>query len=397
MHTSTIGLWALATGIVTAKTCFNATVEVDISARNGVFDKIKTPETNLDATTFALASTKTGTNITEEALSGYATVGGRYNISTQYCMPKNSASGDHTLQILTHGMGFDKTYWDLPYHNFNYSYVDYVLSRGYHTFSYDRLGIGKSTHGDAKNEIQSFLEIEALAELTRKVREGSVEGVSKPSKIVHVGHSFGSAQTVALSAMYPDLSDALVLTGFSASIASMPVFLSGANFQQAKLNHPPGCPSTPRPSYSSGYLVNSDIGTNKFLFFYPGNFDEEILSYAEQNKQPMTVGELMTMTGLPTSSAFTGAVYVIDGENDIAFCGGACSYTTDSSASIPAGVKAVFPKASAFSAYIQPNTGHGINLHYNSTAAYKQINDFLGAQGLMSESHDHEARHHHDF
>lgn len=109
MHTSTIGLWALATGIVTAKTCFNATVEVDISARNGVFDKIKTPETNLDATTFALASTKTGTNITEEALSGYATVGGRYNISTQYCMPKNSASGDHTLQILTHGMGFDKT------------------------------------------------------------------------------------------------------------------------------------------------------------------------------------------------------------------------------------------------------------------------------------------------
>ncbi|KAJ5349502.1 hypothetical protein N7541_007229 [Penicillium brevicompactum] len=387
MHTSTIGLWALAAGIASAKTCFNATVEVDISARNGVFDNIKTPETNLDATTFALASSKTGGNITEEALSGYATVGGRYNISTQYCMPKSSGPGGHSLQILTHGMGFDKSYWDLPYHNFNYSYVDYVLSRGYHTFSYDRLGIGKSSHGDAKNEIQSFLEIEALAELTRKVRDGSIEGIQKPSKVVHVGHSFGSAQTVALSAMYPDLSDALVLTGFSASIASMPVFLSGANFQQANLNHPPWI----------GYLVNSDIGTNKFLFFYPGNFDEGILSYAEKNKQPMTVGELMTMTGLPTSSPFTGPVYVIDGENDIAFCGGACSYTTDSSASIPAGVKAVFPKASAFTAYIQPETGHGINLHYNSTGAYQQINDFLGAQGLVSASHDHEARHHHDF
>lgn len=109
MHTSTVGLWALAAGIVSAKTCFNATVEVDISARNGVFDKMKTPETNLDATTFALASSKTGANITEEALSGYATVGGVYNISTQYCVPTKSQTGDHTLQILTHGMGFDKS------------------------------------------------------------------------------------------------------------------------------------------------------------------------------------------------------------------------------------------------------------------------------------------------
>jgi hypothetical protein len=109
MHTTTIGLWALAAGVVSAKTCFNATVEVDISARNGVFDNIKTPETNLDATTFALASTKTSVNITEQALSGYATVGGLYNISTQYCVPKNSEGSGHTLQVLTHGMGFDQS------------------------------------------------------------------------------------------------------------------------------------------------------------------------------------------------------------------------------------------------------------------------------------------------
>lgn len=109
MHTSTIGLLALTASVVTAKTCFNATVEVDISARNGVFDNIKTPETNLEATAFALASTKTGVNITEQALSGYATVGGRYNISTQYCVPKNSEGSGHTLQVLTHGMGFDKS------------------------------------------------------------------------------------------------------------------------------------------------------------------------------------------------------------------------------------------------------------------------------------------------
>lgn len=39
---------------------------------------------------------------------------------------------------------------------------------------------------------------------------------------------------------------------------------------------------------------------------------------------------------------------------------------------------------SNFSAVVQPNTGHGLNLHYNSTAAYAVINDFLGAKGLAS-------------
>ena len=37
-----------------------------------------------------------------------------------------------------------------------------------------------------------------------------------------------------------------------------------------------------------------------------------------------------------------------------------------------------------FTAYVQPDTAHGINLHYNSTGAYKVIQDFLGSKGLAS-------------
>ena len=36
-------------------------------------------------------------------------------------------------------------------------------------------------------------------------------------------------------------------------------------------------------------------------------------------------------------------------------------------------------------AYIQPETGHGINLHYNATGAYGVINNFLQAKGLQSQ------------
>ena len=39
---------------------------------------------------------------------------------------------------------------------------------------------------------------------------------------------------------------------------------------------------------------------------------------------------------------------------------------------------------SNFSAVIQPNTGHGLNLYYNATGGYDVINTFLNSKGLMS-------------
>lgn len=52
--------------------------------------------------------------------------------------------------------------------------------------------------------------------------------------------------------------------------------------------------------------------------------------------------------------------------------------------SIPGRVARAFPAAKAFEAYIQPNTGHAINLHYNSTGAYKVMQEFLIAHDLGS-------------
>lgn len=275
------------------------------------------------------------------------------------------------------------SYWDLPFNNFNYSYVDYALSRGFHTLSYDRLGLGNSSHGEPKNEIQSFLEVEALAQITKKIRAGSIPGIrQKPSKVVHVGHSFGSAQTYALTAKYPDLSDAIVLTGFSLNTSYNSLFLAGAGLQQANLNRAianrPGAGS----NYSAGYLTSGNAGNTEFLFLYPENFDPKILAFAEQTKQPVTIGELLTVGSVPTSSNFTGPVFVIDGSNDVPFCGGDCTATGGTAASIPAITRVVFPLVKKFSAYIQPNTGHGLNFHYNATAGYKQIADFLQQQGL---------------
>ena len=104
---STLVVFVLA-GTAAAKTCVNMTVPVTISARTGVFD-IAVPQTNLDATTFVQNNTQQGRNFTETALSGYATTAGTYDISAEFCMPSKMNMAKPTVQILTHGIGFDKT------------------------------------------------------------------------------------------------------------------------------------------------------------------------------------------------------------------------------------------------------------------------------------------------
>ena len=107
LATSALVIIVLA-GSAVAKTCINMTVPVTISARTGVFD-IAVPQSNLDAITFALNATQQGKNFTETVLSGYATTAGTYDISAQFCLPSSMSTSKPTVQILTHGIGFDKT------------------------------------------------------------------------------------------------------------------------------------------------------------------------------------------------------------------------------------------------------------------------------------------------
>lgn len=413
----------LLAGTAAAKTCMNMTVPVTISARTGVFD-IAVPQTNLDATTFIQNNTRQGRNFTETALSGYATTAGTYDISAEFCMPSKMSMTKPILQILTHGIGFDKTYWDLSYNNFNYSYVDVATDKyGYCTLAYDRLGIGNSSHGEPLNEIQITLEVAALAELTMMLRKGTFPGVKQTfDKITHVGHSFGSAETYALVNMYPTISDGIVLTGFSMNASFTGFFGAGGNFEQAYLNQPFRfgnasasavesilnisasasfesivnmysltdylvgiTSSSPSLDYPPGYLTNANSGANQYLFLLPGFFDPGLLLVGEETKQPVTVGELLTLTSAAKMNAFAGPVLVITGSNDLPYCGGNCLATGNPALpSIPAAVAMNFPKvaSSNFTAYIQPHSGHGINLHYNATGAYDVIQTFLQSKGL---------------
>lgn len=63
----------------------------------------------------------------------------------------------------------------------------------------------------------------------------------------------------------------------------------------------------------NGYIISSDAEANKYQFLYPNYYDPEILYLAEETKQPVTVGELLSLGGLPAPNKYTGPVLVING------------------------------------------------------------------------------------
>jgi pimeloyl-ACP methyl ester carboxylesterase len=404
----------------------NLTMPLTLSARLASFD-LQIPQTPSDIVALSLLLTNPSLNATDTLLMGYYTSSPKeYNVSATLCQPETAGNG--VLQILTHGIGFDKSYWDLPPPFANHSYVAAVVDAGYSTLAIDRLGIGGSSRGDPINEIQAALEVESLASITRLIRNGTFlsqkiilsnsissldhkKGWGPPfgmggtqlapdassvphhpwdfsnskalqwGKIIHVGHSFGSALTLSLTAKYPSLSDGIVLTGFALTTAYLPLFAAGANFetQEETASKLDGEDSA---VYPHGYLVSATTQGLTYLFLLPGFFNNSIAEWVQSHKQPVTPGELLTLGPLVSEapSTFTGPVLIFTGSADLAFCGGACGLGLGSL--VAQGRDAMWPNAKKVEAYVQPNTGHGLTMHWNATAGYAVINRWLKTQGF---------------
>ncbi|TKA77437.1 hypothetical protein B0A49_02329 [Cryomyces minteri] len=455
---------SLLSGQALAKVCTNVTIPVNINAHQPQFN-LAPLQVNQDATRFALNFTNIGRNFTNEIFAGnFADVRGVYNISAKYCTP-DVQKANPTVQFLTHGIGFDKSYWDLPFNNYNYSYIDVATAAGFSTVSIDRFGIGNSSKADPLNVVQAPAEVSAMYEITNMLRNGTFPTVAhKFQKVVHVGHSFGSAQTNMLVTLHPQASDGIVLTGWSINGTWLGQTLADWNLHLARLNQPlrfgnvslaakrgqngqnkykgqngqnghrnedgsvngyvsnsdliqtienalgllgveasasdiwqeiattevgdiiNGWNETlaPPQNLPTGYLTWSDLTANIFAFLYPGFFEDAISLFAEKTKQPVTLGEILTLAGPIAPNKFAGPVQVVTGRQDQIYCGGDCLATGTQLPSIPAAAQVLFPNASAFQAYIHPNTGHGLNFHYNATGAYHVIQQWFQSHNLGS-------------
>jgi pimeloyl-ACP methyl ester carboxylesterase len=303
-----------------------------------------------------------------------------FNISAEYCTPAVQGPNSSTLQILTHGLGFNRSYWDFYLPNATndaeYSYINRITGAGYSTLSWNRLGIEPSTIADPYKIIQAPVELATLASLTLLARAGNISHVPIPKKVVHVGHSWGSVLSLGLASVAPQLTDGIVLTGFSGLNQYQLLFVASSSFNLASENAPKRFPAK---QYSTGYITWPDKAANQYAFLAYPYFDPAVLEVAEATKYPFTIGEFLSLSAIPsTAPNFKGPVLFLASEQDLIFCGSNCTglYGTD-------GVTVeAFNGSSSVETYIQPRVGHGLNLHKNATGAYDVVLDWASRNGL---------------
>lgn len=320
-----------------------------------------------------------------QAASGsptFANVTATYNISAEYCQPKTASSQPVKLQILSHGIGFNRSYWNFrPSGNSSDSQYDYIAaatSAGYHTLSYNRIGINGSTIADPITEVQPSVQVAVLAGLTTLARAGKLPNQpSVPVNTIHVGHSFGSQLLVGLAAIAPTLSDGLVLTSDSNLEQYEIQFLIATNGLIANVADPMHFPNS---TYSNGWWTWPSQYANQYAFFAYPQFDPTVLAQAEATKQPFSLGEIVGQAILPTMAPnFTAPVYFVNGEKDLIFCGSNCTGL------IGPGSPAfqAFNGSSSVQSTIVEGFGHAMNLHLNASGkVYTPINNWLKSQGL---------------
>ncbi|PVH82273.1 hypothetical protein DL98DRAFT_456751 [Cadophora sp. DSE1049] len=353
-------------------TCIVGSIPVSASAMNTQL-KFDIPVNQSVVTETILEFLQVNATPPKEVMGSKQNISGIFSISSKLCYPVNTSPNASTIQFLTHGVGFDKSYWD--FFSAAYSYVDAAALAGYTTFSWDRLGVGASEHSDPIQVIQAPLETAIAHSLIQSLRSGSIASTAFKN-IIGVGHSLGSELTNSLTSNYPADLSAAVLTGFSTDSAGQSTFFAALDLSIARQNSP-----TRFPLLNNAFLVSNNIASNQFGFFRLPNFDPAVLVAAEATKQTFTIGELFTNAQfMGVAKGFKGPVMIVDGENDLPFCQSNCLVPEDKAENA---LEMLYPDAKMGSGvYIGKGIGHGLNLHYGAGDAYEAIFEFLKREGF---------------
>ncbi|TVY22612.1 hypothetical protein LHYA1_G008564 [Lachnellula hyalina] len=358
---------------LSAKLCQDFDLTVTVTSSNFVFGAPKF-NNNFDITDFVTDLTsreppKTFSPLLPDKINQTGT----YKIGSTFCAPSNPhAPNRYTVIFATHGLNFDRTYWDSGFQPEKYSFVDYAISQGYSVFYYDRLGVGSSSIVSGYIN-QLPIQSEIAKQLARIVKSGRYPGsIGKPKSLVIVGHSFGSSISAAVAASEPDIADGLILTGFSYNGSNPNNFALAAQLKIASSLNP-----AKWNRLDTGYVTPVDIYANVNGFFKAPDYDLAVAEYTEYNKAPFAIGEFLTVTAIDILPvAFKGVAMVIAGQRDFIVCQSQCDDVIEHPAA------EIFSQASAFKAVSYPGSGHGINFALNATGAYEEIFSYLGANGL---------------
>jgi len=265
-----------------------------------------------------------------------------------------------TVQLLVHGASYNHLYWNFPYGNGYYSYVDAATAAGYATFDIDRIGDGSSSHPPSA-DLDLTAGAVALHDAVTALRTGAVDGHAF-AHVIMVGHSVGSVEAWIEAARYHDV-DAIIITGaLHALNPSLPALAQTDVYPAA------GDPKFASSGLDPGYLTTVP-GTREALFYDPATTNPAVAALDETIKDTSTFGELgglLSITSQPPaqqpSAQITVPVLVIVGADDNIFCTGVTAYNCGNAASVRSFEAQYYQPAAHLKVLVIPSTGHDLAL-----------------------------------
>ncbi|KAK3392909.1 hypothetical protein B0H63DRAFT_3093 [Podospora didyma] len=311
--------------------------------------------------------------LTGNPQNGTQLISGTFNIDGVYCRPPPTgvrARDDDVLEILVHGITYNKSLWSGLGLGARYDWHAGANARGYHTLAIDRLTHGTNPqHPEPLDVVQGQLHVEIVHEIIMAIRNNTRNNALDRgfSKIVYVGHSFGSQIGQTLGHLHPNDADVSVLTGYSA----FPIITTFDNisFESA---------ATFRPRHFHGQPLGNivtPIEAQRTGAFYAGAFDPAVAHADFLAEDTVTIGEIAALITMISSGGggYRKPVLVVTGVEDAIFCTPPAAVC----ASILAATKAIFPLASIYEFIMPESTGHTLSLHYSAPETLKGVHDFL--------------------
>jgi pimeloyl-ACP methyl ester carboxylesterase len=290
-------------------------------------------------------------------------------ISGTFCKPLRW-SGTHEIDVLAHGGTYNRTYWDYPYHNLLYSYVNDTLAAGRATFAYDAIGAGASSH-----PVSTVITGDASAYVMHQVVQWARHQQHFP-KVVTIGHSFGGFITVAEAAKYHDV-DGVVATGVAHALNPNTLQLAIADSYPANLD-----PQFQGKNLDSGYLTT--VPNTRADVYFGATAEPGLIAYDEAHKDTLSLsmlsdilGYIQTPAAQNISAQVTAPVLEIIGQEDAFYCGTGAIINCNSPALYQAYEAPYYPSAASLTTKLVPNTGHDLTLHPSAWASFSTINQWI--------------------
>jgi pimeloyl-ACP methyl ester carboxylesterase len=301
----------------------------------------------------------------------------QYTIFGELCSPPGANPHRvQTVHLAVHGATYSHLYNAWPFEPGTYSYADALMKAGYAVFTFDRIGIGRSSH-PAGASVTIDANAFVVHQLVQGLRTGSIGTAFQ--RVVLVGHSLGSITSLAEASAYHDV-DGVVLTGLSHAVTS-----STANtLQFAKANQDPRFAGQ---NLDDDYLTTPP-GTRLSAFYYAPVTDPQVVALDEATKETVTTAELTTFapTLAPaTSLAIHVPVLIVNGQFDQLVCGAGFAICANAAALAVAEAPFFAPEA-CLQTVVTPQSGHDLYLEPSAPVTYAAIRAWSDAYVGLDEA-----------